>query len=131
MHIVVDLEEGMTPLFTPDCVLVGWIKDNSHIFGTSIEWLAFIKNGQVWSVKNRKWLGPFNGGCVLDREGKVVAFSPNMPVKGSTRPITPVSPVMPVTPVTPVRPVNPVRPVKPVTPVGGWSGLQWWTWINQ
>lgn len=65
----------MTPLFTPDCVLVGWLEDNEHIFDTNLNWVAFVDDGHAWSANACHWLGPVNDGCLLDTLGKVVAFS--------------------------------------------------------
>lgn len=121
----------MTSLFDKDCNLVGWLKDYDHIFDINMVWVAYVKNGHVWSVKTGGWCGPINNNNCLDRDGKVVAWHPGESIRGSEKPVTPVKPVRPVKPVIPVRPVSPVRPVRPVTPIGGWSPVSFSNWVNQ
>ena len=122
----------MIALFNSDCELVGWMKDKQdYIFDTQLNWVAYIKNGHVWSVSTGDWCGPLKGTNCLDQNGKIVAWNPTQQVQGSTRPITPVRAVRAVTPVQPVRPVQPVTPVRPVTPSGGWSPLTFIAWVNQ
>lgn len=120
----------MTPLFAPDCTVVGWVKDYQYIFSTNLEWIAFISNGNIFST-NRQWLGPFHNGNALDRHGKVVAFANGSSIQGTLRPLQPLQPLIPLRPLTPLRPLNPLRPLRPLNPLGGWSTLQWATWINQ
>jgi hypothetical protein len=122
----------MKALFDKDCGLVGWLKDShDHIFDTQMNWVAYIKNDNVWSAKSGNWCGPIKGYNCLDKNGKVVAWNPDQAVRGTVAPVTPVRAVRAVTPVRPVKPVSPVRPVRPVTPVGGWSTLTFKSWINQ
>lgn len=121
----------MTPLFSPDCDLVGWKQDGNHIFDTDMNWVAYISNGHVWSAQSGNWLGPIHGGCVLDHAGKVVAWSSGQPVSGTMAPMRPMKAMRAMSPMRPMRPMMPMRPMRPMVPMGGWSSNSWASWIAQ
>jgi 4-fold beta-flower domain-containing protein len=59
----------MTPIFDQDCDLVGWF-DGEHVFDLDLEWVAFYRNGHLFSSSALSWLGPFHNGSLLDPEWK-------------------------------------------------------------
>ena len=58
---------SLDPLFNKDCELVGWIEPDEHIFDTSMQWVAYVRNDHAWSgstpfprtvLKRRTAFGP-------------------------------------------------------------------------
>src|SRR5947208_92396 len=80
----------MIALYDPEVLLVGWLEPDQHIFDTGMNWAAFISNGHAWSSQTGNWLGPIHGVNCLDRQGRVVAWSPAGPIEGTLAPITPI-----------------------------------------
>jgi len=48
---------NLYPLFNKDCELVGWIEPDEHIFDTSMQWVAYVRNDHAWSTDSGNWLG--------------------------------------------------------------------------
>ncbi len=122
----------MEPLYDSKVSLVGWLDADGYIFDTSMNWVAFVADGNAWSSSTLQWLGPVLQSNCLDRTGKVVAWSPDHPVDGSWTPNPPVlTPPRPVRPATPSTLSTPWTPCTPWTPTGGWSPLSWQAWLSQ
>ncbi len=72
MNLVID------PLYDKNATFVGWLVDHAHVFNVNLQWVAYIFNDYVWSVKTRRWIGELRGTTLLDRDGKVVAWSTDL-----------------------------------------------------
>ena len=121
----------MKGIFDKNCVLVGWIdQDSMMIFGTNLAWIAFSVKGNVFNTRCN-WLGAFVKGTFVDHNGHPVAWidgATPVPTGMLSRPITPLRPLVPLMPLMPLRPLHPLRPL---TPIGGWSKLTWNNYIAQ
>lgn len=120
----------MTPVFDSDSDLVAWF-DGHHFFDLDQNWIAFTTNGNIFSAKTNAWLGPLNGGSLLDTNGKPVAWLQGTTPSGMLKPLTPLNPIRPITPLRPLRPLQPLKPLHPLNPLGGWSYMKFAQWLAQ
>lgn len=113
--------------------LVGWLDEGRHVFDTNMNWVAYLSGGQAWSAEFGDWCGPVENGSCLDRDGRVVVWSPDIsgPVGSSARPVIPARAARAARPARPARPTIPARPARPAVPVGGWSPLTFDEWLGQ
>ncbi|WP_430515628.1 4-fold beta flower protein [Inquilinus limosus] len=119
----------MEPLFSKDCVLVGWVDPGRYIFDTDMNYVAFISNGNAWSAATGDWLGSIEHTTARDRRGRPVTFSSGHPPIGTSVPSTPSRASRASRPARPSRPSTPSRPSRPSTPSGGWSPLSFTAWL--
>ncbi len=119
----------MTPIFDRYVKLSGWF-DGENIFDLNLQWVAFLSDGNFFSSNSLQWLGPFNGGSLLDRNGKPVLWLDGTTPSGTLKPLTPLRPLKPLKPLRPLKPLKPLQPLKPLNPLGGWSTLNWNQWLN-
>ncbi len=121
----------MTALFDRHSNLVGWVKDAKHIFDINMNWIAFTgSNLSVWTVRNKTWVGHLHGDNFRDINGKTAFWNPKTRLQNSLKPMKPLKPLTPLTPLKPLKPLTPLRPLQPLTPLGGWSDLDWDTFMN-
>lgn len=83
----------MNSLFDKNCNLVGWVKNYRYIFDTKMNWIAFIVNKNVFSVKTINWLGTINKYNCLDKQGEVVAWDLKHRIQGAPKPFKPRKPL--------------------------------------
>lgn len=121
----------MHPLFDKDCELTAWIEPGRHIFDTTMNWVAFIHGGHVWSSETGNWLGPVSGMVCRDCAGRPLLWNPGQPVASSGRPAIPARAMRPMRPMIPMRPLRPARPARPGGPGGGWSQMTFLEWLEQ
>ncbi|WP_434968004.1 4-fold beta flower protein [Marinobacter sediminum] len=74
---------SLIPLFNKDCELVGWLEPDEHVFDTSMQWAAYVRNDHAWSADNGSWLGAIEGFVCRDTSGKPVAWNPDQVVSGT------------------------------------------------
>ena len=122
---------SLEPLFNKDCELVGWIEPDEHIFDTSMQWVAYVRNDHAWSADNGNWLGAVEGLVCRDTSGKPLAWNPEQVVSGTPRPPKPPKAPRSPKPPRPSKPPKPPKPPKPSTPPGGWSTLSFRAWMAQ
>ena len=80
----------MTPLFDQHSQLVAWMSQGGrHIFGTDMQWLAYVSGGHAWSAETGNWLGSVPGFTCRDTNGHPVAWNPSNSVLGTPRPPRP------------------------------------------
>jgi len=123
----------MIALYNQDCILVGWLDNEEYIYDLEMNWIAYASNGNVWSTKTNKWLGPIHGLNCLDKTGKPVAWSPEDYVEGlmiSKEYIEPIAPKMPLEPLAPLAPLEPLKPLAPIEPRVGWAKVSFEEWIG-
>lgn len=121
----------LSELFDKDCRPVAWT-DGQNVFDRELAWVAFVSQGNAFSIEGSIWLGPVKGLSHQDRAGKVVAWNPMEPPANSVVVAAPGA--RPTKPMAPGRPLSPVStPVShpPREPLGGWSGLSFEDWLNQ
>lgn len=121
----------MTPLFSPNSDLVGWLNDDRFIYDLNINVVGFVEDDHAFSYPHCIWLGSVLGTTLQDRNGKPVAFNPDQAPEGQLKPLKPFTPFKPFEPFKPFRPFEPFKPFKPFTPMGGWSNLSFGQWFNQ
>lgn len=121
----------LKPLFNKDAVLVGWIDPQKHIFGTSLNWVAFISDGHAWCAISGNWAGPVNDGVCLDQTGRVIAWNPETPISKPVQFEKPAKAAYAERPARPARPTRPVRCTRPDIPFDYWSTLSFIQWVNQ
>lgn len=119
----------MIPLYDKDLQLVGWMRLGEHIWDSELEWLAYIQNDHAWSEQSRMWIGPVGQGTCIDRDGRVVAWSPGYPLEGSQPAKRPPHVAGRPRPARPTRPTRLPRPAQPAPPAGGWSSLTFTEWL--
>lgn len=119
----------LLPLFDKDSDLVAWIEPGKSIFDLEMNWVAYIANGNLWSAKTNKWLGPVSGLLCFDTKGKPVLWNPKEQIRAIPAPLRPLNPLRPLTPLKPLKPLKPLRPLRPLTPLGGWSALSYYSWV--
>ena len=110
----------MTPIYDRHTELSGWF-DGENIFDLNLNWVAFLNDGNFFSSDSLHWLGPFNEGSLLDRNGKPVLWLDGATPRGALKPFIPLRPL---------KPLTPLRTLKPLNPLGGWSKLNWDQWLN-
>lgn len=120
------------PLYDKNANFVGWLVDFSFVYNKDLVWVAYIFNDYVWSVKTRKWIGELRGTNLLDRDGRIVAWSTSGPVVGNIdiieAPLDIEPPIMPPMPIIDDIPLNPGSAPEPS---GEWSRLTFNQWLNQ
>ena len=107
---------------------VGWV-EGQNIFDTQIEWLAFIHREHLYHAATATWLGPWNNGALLDRDGLIVGWCPEQAPRARNSLPPSGLPMMPPRPFRPKRPIMPRRPLFPQTPPQEWSPLDWTAWL--
>lgn len=120
------------PLYDKNADFVGWLVDFSFVFDKNLKWVAYIFNGYVWSVRTRRWIGELRGTNLLDRDGRIVAWSTSGPVIGALdiveAPLDIPPPIMPPAPIIDDIPLNPGSAPEPA---GEWSPLSFNQWLSQ
>jgi hypothetical protein len=119
----------MTPIFDKSTALICWF-DGENLFDLNLDWVAFHRNGHVFSVASLTWLGSLNEGAFRDRNGKAIAWLDGSSPSSGLKPLTPLKPLKPLEPLKPLKPLNPLKPLQPLTPLGGWSALNWQQWVQ-
>ena len=93
----------MDPLYDKKANFVGWLLEHSNVFNKDLEWVAYIYNNYVWATKTRVWIGELKGTNLLDRDGRIVAWSTSGPVVGGLdfikAPLDIGPPIMPAVPI--------------------------------
>jgi hypothetical protein len=84
-----DEELPMLPLFDSHSSLRAWT-DSDHVFDTSMNWIGYIKNNEVFRIVDSSWVGPWVDGTIRDQSGKAILWA-----KGS-RPTSGVAPINPL-----------------------------------
>jgi hypothetical protein len=121
----------MKALYDAGANLVGWYEPaTADIWDPTMHWVAYVVDGNAWSVEGDRWCGPVDGTTCLDRQGCVVAWGSDQKPEGTAIPVTPTPPVRPITPMTPETPMTPPEPLTPQTPVGGWSVMSFGGWLE-
>ncbi|MBZ9633603.1 4-fold beta flower protein [Clostridium sp. FP1] len=122
----------MEPLYDKRANFVGWLLEYSNVFDKHLKWVAYVYNNYVWATKSRIWIGGLRGTNLLDRDGRIVAWSTSGPVVGGigfTKAPLDIGPqIIPVEPIIPGLPLNPGYAPEPA---GEWSKLTFTQWINQ
>ena len=120
----------MKPLYDKDCNLVGWIEKRKNIYNTNLDWVAFVERGNIFAAKDCEWLGIIKNYNCIDKEGKVIAWTPKHKVKGTLKPFEPIKPLPQFPPFKPIEPLIPNKPTEPIPPIDGWSEIEWSEWIK-
>lgn len=123
--------DHLQPLFDLHSNLVGWILPGRHVFDRHMNWVAYLSDGDAWSIATGDWIGPVHGLVCLDREGGVVASAPGQSVEAAVAPRAPSRKPPASPPPEPSRPADPPRPPMAATPPGGWSRLRFSDWLSQ
>ena len=122
----------MDPLYDKKANFVGWLLEERNVFDKDLKWVAYVYNNYVWSIKTRVWIGELKGTNLLDREGRIVAWSTSGPVIGglglAEAPLAFGPPIMPAVPIIDDIPLNPGFAPEPF---GEWSKLTFKAWLNQ
>jgi hypothetical protein len=121
----------LKPLYNKECDLVGWLDPERHIFGTTLNWVAYISDGHAWCAISGNWAGPVNLGICLDHTGRVIAYNPEASITETSQPARPERATRAERPVRPARPTRPVRSARPVIPTDSWSPLSFIQRVNQ
>jgi hypothetical protein len=122
----------MDPLYDKKANFVGWLLEDRNVFNKDLEWVAYIYNNFVWEKKTRIWIGKLNGTNLLDRYGRIVAWSINGPVVGGFEIIrAPLDVGPPFQVVVPIIHEVPFTPEYAPEPNGEWSKLTFNQWLNQ
>lgn len=122
----------LDPLFDKNANFVGWLVDRTDVFDKNLNWVAYIFNDFIWSVKTQNWIGELKGTNLLDRDGKIVAWSTNGPVIGGLDYAeAPLDIGLPLPPLTPLIFDVPLAPDEAPEPIGEWSKLTFNQWLNQ
>jgi len=122
----------MDPLYDKKANFVGWLVDHSNVFNKDLEWVAYIYTNFVWAKKTRIWIGQLKGTNLLDRAGRIVAWSINGPVVGGFEFIrAPLDVGPPFVVVVPIIYEVPFTPEYAPDPAGEWSKLTFTQWLNQ
>ena len=80
----------MISIFDRDTDLIAWLNNDArHLFGTDMNWVAYISGGHLWSADTGNWLGPLRGTTLLDQAGRPVGWHPGDGVASSARPARP------------------------------------------
>jgi hypothetical protein len=119
----------LSPLYSPDCQLVGWLQPGKFLFDADMFYVAFITNGHLWSARSGRWIGPVIGAHVYDMDGRPVAWNPSEPLRTFGRPLRPMNVVRAVSPVRPQRPMPPQTPLSAPGVLGGWSAFSFQEWL--
>ena len=121
----------MIALFDCHSHLVGWLRESDEkIFDTQMHWVAFVHNGYIFS-SHCHWLGGYKNETIIDQDGKAVAWIRGHSPRSTAHLSHPATPAIPATPATPARPATPATPTIPATPAGGWSHLDWLSFLKQ
>ncbi|WP_346886438.1 4-fold beta flower protein [Clostridium sp. UBA4395] len=73
----------MDPLYDKKANFVGWLVEHSNVFDKDLKWVAYAYYNYIWATKTRIWIGELRGTNLLDRDGRIVAWSTSGPVVGS------------------------------------------------
>lgn len=126
------MQFGIDPLFDKNSNFVGWLVDKSNVFDKNLNWVAYIFNNYIWSVKTQNWIGELKDTNLLDRDGRIVAWSTSGPVIGSLDIIeAPLDIGLPLPPIPPLIDEVPLNPGDAPEPIGEWSKLTFNQWLNQ
>ncbi len=122
----------MDPLYDKKANFVGWLVEHSNVFDKDLKWVAYAYYNYIWATKTRIWIGELRGTNLLDRDGRIVAWSTSGPVVGSLGfiegPINIGPPIMTIGPIIHEVPLNPGYVPEPA---GEWSKLTFNQWLNQ
>lgn len=122
----------MDPLYDKKAKFVGWLIEHSNVFNKDLKWVAYINSNYVWSKKTRIWIGGLKGTNLLDRDGRIVAWSISGPVVGGLEIIkAPLDIGPPFLTVVPIIHEFPLKPEYAPEPAGEWSKLTFIQWLNQ
>lgn len=122
----------MEPLYDKKANFVGWLVEHSNVFNKDLKWVAYVYYNYVWATKTRVWIGGLRGTNLLDRYGRIVAWSTSGPVVGSLGFIEgPINIGPPIMPVVPIIHGVPLHPGEAPEPAGEWSKLTFSQWLNQ
>lgn len=122
----------MDPLYDKKANFVGWLSEHSNVFDKDLKWVAYINGNYVWARKTRVWIGVLKGTNLLDRKGRIVAWSTNGPVVGGlgfTEAPLDIGP--PLLAVMPIIHQVPLHPGYAPQPAGEWSKLTFTQWLHQ
>jgi hypothetical protein len=126
------MELRVDPLFDKDSNFVGWLVDRENVFDRNLAWVAYIFNDYIWAVKTQNWIGELNRTNLLDRYGRIVAWSTSGPVVGTSNIIeAPLDVGLPLRPLPPLINNVPLNPGEAPEPIGEWSKLTFYQWLNQ
>ncbi|MEG0773393.1 4-fold beta flower protein [Clostridium sp.] len=126
------MAEILDPLFDKNGNFVGWLVDRSNVFDKNLRWVAYIFNDYIWAVKTQVWIGELKGTNLLDRDGRIVAWSTNGPVIGGLDFIeAPLDIRRPLPPLPPLVFDVYLAPGDAPEPIGEWSKLTFNQWLNQ
>ena len=120
----------LIPIFDKNTLHVGWYGDG-NVFDVNIEWVAFERDGHLFSADTLAWLGPFVEGSLLDRDGRPVGWLTDTQPTGIGHPMAPASVGRPPRPMRPKKPIAPRRPLFPRMPLQGWSAASWEAWLGK
>ncbi|MBU3142880.1 4-fold beta flower protein [Clostridium sp. CF012] len=122
----------MDPLYDKNANFVGWLLEDRNVFNKDLKWVAYSYNNFVWATKTRVWIGELKGTNLLDRDGRIVAWSTSGPVVGglgfTEAPLDIGPPILPAVPIIDDVPLNPGFAPEPA---GEWSKLTFNQWLNQ
>ena len=122
----------MDPLYDKKANFVGWLLEHSNVFNKDLKWVAYINSNYVWAKKTRIWIGGLRGTNLLDRDGRIVAWSISGPVVGGIEIIkAPLDIGPPFLSVVPIIHEFPFNPGYAPEPAGEWSKLTFTQWLNQ
>ncbi len=82
----------MTPIFDRSALQVGWF-DGENVFDLNLNWIAFSRNGNVFSAPDLFWLGPLREGSFIDQRGRPVGWLKGSSPSGSLKPMKPLTPL--------------------------------------
>jgi len=122
----------MDPLYDKKANFVGWLLEHSNVFNKDLKWVAYVYNNYVWATKTRVWIGELKGTNLLDRDGRIVAWSTSGPLVGSLGLIkAPLDVGPPIVIDVPIIHAVPLHPGYAPEPAGEWSKLTFTEWLNQ
>lgn len=128
---MVDLIKPLDPLFDQHSDLVGWVRGDRYLWDTQLHWVAFIRDGHIWSTRTLAWLGSFRNGVCLDRDGRIVGWCRGTVLQGGGVHPPLVTPALPPRPPMPAMPPKPVLPAHRAAPEGGWTLRSFGRWLSQ
>jgi len=122
----------MDPLYNKKGKFVGWLLEHSNVFNKDLKWVAYAYNNYIWAKESRIWIGALRGTNLLDRAGRIVAWSTSGPVVGSLGFIKPPIDIgPPILLDVPIIHKVPLNPGYAPEPQGEWSKLTFAQWLNQ
>lgn len=78
----------MTPLFYSRSELVGQSSDfYESAFDKRMDWVSYIRSGNVWNATTGDWVGPFRDRNILDTNGRSICGANASTVRSAIAPI--------------------------------------------